>query len=158
MTQAPNHAWYKPIFYWLQETAACCYFGVDLGNGLNHNSLSRLADGTSYSSSDLPYFTPLLPFYLDKLFQVQLPFSILIFGQKFSKCNSSSLFSSDKSIPSPTSILQKNSKTILNSVSRKIIPISQNYSKSHFLSDLEKIPLFCLPISYSCRWSLSGIH
>ena len=45
--------------------AACWYFGVDLGNGLDHNSLSRLADGTPYFSSDLLYFTLLL--YLDKI-------------------------------------------------------------------------------------------
>ena len=29
---AANHAWYKPIFYSLNEMAACCYFGVGLGN------------------------------------------------------------------------------------------------------------------------------
>ena len=46
--------------------AACCYFGVDLGNGLEHNSLSRSADGTPYSSSDL--LTLLLPFTWTKLF------------------------------------------------------------------------------------------
>ena len=104
------------FFYWLHETAACCYSGVDLGKGLDHYSLSRFADGTPYSSSDLLYFTLLLPFYLDKLFQVQLPFSLCLFGQKFSKSNSSSLFSSDKKIQSPTSILQKYSKTISNPV------------------------------------------
>ena len=27
-----QHVWYKPIFYWLHEMAAYCYFGVDLGN------------------------------------------------------------------------------------------------------------------------------
>ena len=32
LAPADNHAWYKPIFYWLHEMAACCYFGVDLGN------------------------------------------------------------------------------------------------------------------------------
>ena len=116
LAPAVNHAWYKPIFPWLHEPAACCYFGVDLGNGLDHYSLSRLRDGTPYSSSDLLYFTLLLPFYLDKLFQVQLPFSLMLFGQKTSKSNSSSLFSSDRKILSPTSILQKYSQTILNSV------------------------------------------
>ena len=63
--------------YWLHETAACCYFGVLLGKGLDHNSLSRFADGTPYSSSDLLYFTLLLPFYFENLFLVQLPFSLL---------------------------------------------------------------------------------
>ena len=57
-----QHAWYKPIFYWLHEMAACCYFGVDLGNGLDHNFLSGLTDGTPHSSSDLLYFNLLLPF------------------------------------------------------------------------------------------------
>ena len=78
LAPAANHAWYKPIFYWLHETAACCYFGADLGSGLDHNSLSRLTDGTPRSSSDLLYFTLLPPFNLDKLFQVQLPFSLLL--------------------------------------------------------------------------------
>ena len=32
LAPAANHAWYKPIFYWLHEMAACCYFGVELGN------------------------------------------------------------------------------------------------------------------------------
>ena len=36
LAPAANHAWYKPIFYWLRETAACCYFGVDLGDRLDH--------------------------------------------------------------------------------------------------------------------------
>ena len=53
LAPAANHGWYKAIFYCLHETAACCYFGVDLGKGLDHYSLSRLTDGTPYSSSDL---------------------------------------------------------------------------------------------------------
>ena len=57
----------------------------------------------------------------------------------FSKSNFSSFFPSDKNILSPTSIPQKYSKFCL---SRKIISISQNYSKSPSLSDLGKIPLF----------------
>ena len=114
LAPAANHAWYKPIFYWLHETAACCYFGVDLGKGLYQYSFSRLTDGTPHSSSDLLYLTLLLPFYLDKFFPVQLPFSFLLFGPKFSKSNSSSLFSSDKNL-SPTSIPQNYSKTIPNS-------------------------------------------
>ena len=87
-----------------------------MGKGLDHYSLSRLTDGTPYSSSDLLYFTLFLPFYLDKLFQVQLPLSLLIFSRKFSKSKSSSLFSLDKNILSPTSILQKYSETISYSV------------------------------------------
>ena len=112
------HGCYKPFAYWLHETAACCYSGVDLGNGLDHNSLSRSADGTLHSSSDLPYLLlySSSPFYLDKIilsptpflpfsswtkiFQVQFLFSLLL----------------DKNLLSPTSILQNYSKTILNSV------------------------------------------
>ena len=91
----------QAFFYWLHETTACCYFGVDLGNGLNHNSLSRLLVGTPYSSSDLPYFTLLLPltwtnyyksnsfspfFFFDKIFPGLIPlFSSL--RTKFSKSN-----------------------------------------------------------------------
>ena len=56
-----QHAWYKPFFYWLHEMAACCYFGADLGNGLNHNFPSRLTDGTPHSSSHLLYFTVFSP-------------------------------------------------------------------------------------------------
>ena len=116
LAPAANHAWYKPIFYWLHETAACCDFGVDLRNGLDHYSLSRWTDGTPYSSSDLLYFNLLLHFYLDKLFQVQHPLSFLFFVQKFSKSNSSSLFFVEKLILSPTSILQKYPRTFSNSV------------------------------------------
>ena len=96
LAPAANHGWCKLFSYWLHETAVCSYFGVDLGKGLDHHSLSRLADGTPYSSSDLPYFTLLLAFYVDKLFQVQLLSPFRLFGQKFSKSNSSSLSSPDK--------------------------------------------------------------
>ena len=100
------------FFYWLHETASCCYFGFDLGNGLDRYSLSRLADGTPYSFSDLLYFTLLLPFYLGNLFQVQLPFSLLPFWTKKVQF----LFSSYKNILSLNSILQNYSKTFRNSV------------------------------------------
>ena len=83
-----QHAWYKPIFYWLHEMAACCYFGADLGDGLDHNFPCHLRDGTPHSSSDLLYSFP--PFYS--------------LGQNYSKSNSSSLFSSDKNIPSQNSL------------------------------------------------------
>ena len=146
------------FFYWLHETAACCYFGVDLGNGLDHYSLCRLADGTPYSSSDLLHFTLLLPFLLGQIILKPTPFLFLPFGQKLSKSNSSSLISSDKKILGPTPILQKCSKTIPNSVSRQFIPISQKNSKSHFLPDLEKFPLFWLLIACSCLRSLNGVH
>ena len=141
MAPAANHAWYKPFFYWWQEMAARCYFGVHLGKGLDHYSLSRLTDGTPYSSSDLPYFTLLLPVYLDKLFQVQLPFSLLFFGQKFSMSNFSSLFSLDNNNLSTTSFLQKYSKTISNSVSAAKSIRSRKNILNPISFDPEKFPL-----------------
>ena len=95
--------------------AACCYFGVDLGNGLDHYSLSRLADGTPYSSFELPYFILLL--YLDKIIlspkfsslakktSVQLPFN-----KKSSKTITNSVLAAKhfqfyKNILSPTFLL-----------------------------------------------------
>ena len=99
-----NHGWYKPVFYRWHEMTACCYFGVDLGNGLDHYSLSCLATGTPYSSSDWPYFTLLL--YLDQI----------ILRPKLS-----TLSPLDKeNILSPIPILQKYSKTISNCVLAKI--------------------------------------
>ena len=102
LASAANHAWYKPIFYWLHEMAACCFFGVDLRNGFDQYSFSRLADGTLYSSSDFLYFTlllhfllgliissptPFLPFaFLDKNFLSPIPL-LSSLGQKFSKSN-----------------------------------------------------------------------
>ena len=103
LAPAANHAWYKPISYWLHEMAACCYFGVDLGKGLDHNSPSRLTDGTPRSSSDLLYFTLLLPST----------------WTDYSKSNSLSLVL-DKTTLSPNSLPSflwtKYSKTIPNSV------------------------------------------
>ena len=70
----------------------------------------------------------LSPFCLfgQKFSQSKLLF-FLPFGQKHSKSNFTF-----------TKIFKDNSQFC---VSRKIIPIQQNYSKSHFLSDLEKFPL-----------------
>ena len=83
MTPVANHAWYTPIFYWLHEMAACCYFGADLGNRLDHYSLSRLTDGIPHSSSDLLYFTPLLPpIPLDKIILSPTPFLTVAFLDK----------------------------------------------------------------------------
>ena len=147
------------LFYWLHETAASCFSGVDLGKGLDHHSLSRSADGTPYSSSDLLYFTLPLPFYLDKFFRVQLPFLFLPFWTKIFYSNSCSLFSSVKNVLSPTSNLQKYSKTNPNSVlAAKSFQFRKKNCKSHFLPDLQKIPLFCLFISYSCLRSLHEVH
>ena len=134
MAPAANHGWYKPIFYLLHQMAACCCSGVDLGEGLEHYSFSRLTDGTPHSSSDLLYFTLLLPFTWTS-FSKSNPLSpFCLFGQKFSKSNFFSLFSLDKNILSPTPIPQKYSKTIP-------FPEFAKNSKSNFLSDLEKFPL-----------------
>ena len=79
-----NHAWHKPIFYWLH---ACCYLGVDLGKRLYHYFLSRLTDGTPHSFSDLLYFTPLLPFtwtiYFKSNFLSRFDFGHKIFRLQF---------------------------------------------------------------------------
>ena len=56
------------------------------------------------------------PSYLNKLFQVQLPFSLSLFRTNISESNFFSLFSLDKNFLSPTSLPQKNSTTIPNSV------------------------------------------
>ena len=128
MAPAANHAWYKSFFLWLHETAACCYFGVDLRKGLDEYSLSFLLDGTPHSSSGLLYFIPLLPpILLNKIILSPIPF--LRFGQKFSESNFSSFFYSDKNILSPASFSQNHSKTIPNAVfaaksfdSRKNLP------------------------------------
>ena len=123
--------------------AACCYFGADLGNGLDHNFPSRLTDGTPHSSSDLLYFTLLLPFTgtnYSKSNSLSPSYSL---GQNCSKSNSSSLFSSDKISLSQNSLFsllfldEKNSSPTLN---------PQKYSKSHFPSDL-KNSLFSLTYS-----------
>ena len=142
MAPAANHAWYKPIFYWLHETAACCYFGVDLGNGLDHYSLSCLTDGIPYFSSDLLYFTLLLPFTWTNYSKSNSLSSFCLSGQKFSKSKFffSPLFRQkySKSNFNSAKIFKDNFKCCL---SRKINSISQNYSKSHLLCDLEKFPL-----------------
>ena len=54
------------MFYWLHEMAACCYFGVDLRNGLDYNFPSRLRDGTLTCS---PYF----PLYFTSFFTLTCP-------------------------------------------------------------------------------------
>ena len=121
--------------------AACCYFAADLGKKHDRYSLSRLKDGTPYFSPDLLYFTFPFLFYLDKLFQVQLPFYLLFSGQKFSKSNSSSLFSSDKNTLSPISIPQNYSKSIPVSVLTAKSIRSQETIPSPFFSESGKLPL-----------------
>ena len=152
------------FFYRLHETAACCYFGVDLGKGLDHYSLSRLADGTPHSFSDLLYYTLLLPFYLDNPFLVQLLFYFLLFGQTFSESNSSSLFSSRRNILRPTSFLQKWSKTIPNSVlTAKSIQSHKNILSTSFLLTYKNSPFLLhffilLPLqSKQCPLTLASV-
>ena len=99
LAPAANHAWHKPIFYWWHEMAACCYFGVDLRNGPDHNSLSRFNGRDSLL-----------------LFLLALLSSSSLLGQNNSKPKTLSLSFLNKLILSPTSILQKYSKTIPNSV------------------------------------------
>ena len=106
LAPAANHAWYKPIFCWLHATAACCFFGDNLGKKLDHYSLSRLTDGTPHSSSESLYFTLLLPFTWTKNSMSSSLSPACLFGPKLSKSNFSSLFSSVKSILSPTPISQ----------------------------------------------------
>ena len=119
-----QHAWYKPIFYWLHEMAACCYFGADLRNQFDYNFPSRLTDGTTHSSSDLLYSSLLLPFSWTNYSQSNSLSPFYSFGQNYSKSKLPRLFAlpGQKNL-SPTPNLQKN-------------------SKSHFPPDLEKFPLF----------------
>ena len=131
MAPAANHAWYKRIFYWLHEMAACCYSRVDLGKRLDQYSLSRLTDGIPYSSSDLLYFTLLLPFTW-KNYSKSNSLSLLLVWQKKLSPNFSSLFSSDKSSLSSTSILQKDSKTIPNS----LLAAESSQSRKNILSPI----------------------
>ena len=120
----------------------------------DHYSLLRLTNGNFHSSSDLLYFTLALTFTWTNYFKSQSLSPFCFFGQKFSKSHFPSLFSSDKNTPSPTSIPQKHSKTFQNSV----FPNLQTYSKSHFLSNLEKFPSLCVYFLNSCRRSPNSVH
>ena len=131
---AANHGWYKPFLYWLHEITACCYFGVNLGKGLDHCSFFRLTDGTPHSSSDLIYFNHLLPFTWTNYSKSNSFSPLFAFSDKtFQSPNFSPLLSSDKNILSPTSILQKYSKTIPNSVlAAKSFQFYKNYPSPIF--------------------------
>ena len=78
--------------------------------------ISRLTYGTPYSSSDLLYFTLLLPFTWTNYFKSNSLSPFRFLGQKYSKSNFHS-----------TKIFWDNSKFCL---SRKIIPILQKNSKT----------------------------
>ena len=82
-----------------------------------------------------------------------LSFSLLL-GQFISSPTPFLLFFRDRIILSPISLPY--SLPGLKILSP--IPNSQKYSKSNFLSDVEKISPLCSPISYSCRWSLNSVH
>ena len=118
--------------------AACCYFGVDLRTQLDHNFRSRLTDGTPYSSSDLLSSSFSQPFAWPN-YSKSNSFSLFhSLGQNYSKSNSSSPFSSDKYILSQSSFFSFfPGLTFLSPT-----PHLQNHSKSNFLCDLEKLPLF----------------
>ena len=83
LAAAANHARRKPIFHWLHEMAACCSFGVDPGKGHDDYSLSRLTDGTPHSSSDLLYFTHLIPFTWTNCSKSNSFSPFCFFGQNF---------------------------------------------------------------------------
>ena len=114
-----QNAWYKPSFYLFREMAACCYFGVDLGNWLDHNFPSRLTDGTLHRPSDLLYFSSFLPFtLLDNFFSKSFSSSLSPSDKVILSQNSlSTLLFLDKKVLSPTPSPQKNSWTISFSVS-----------------------------------------
>ena len=113
-----KYAWYKPIFYYLHEMAAFCYLRADLGSGLDHNFPSRLTDEILQSSSDLLYFTLLLPLTWTKYSKFSNFSPSHSLGQIYSKSNSSSLFTSDKII------LRKNSFSSLLFLDKKFpVPI-----------------------------------
>ena len=159
MAFAANHAWYKPILFWLNEAAACCYFGVDLGKELFLYSFSCLTDGIPHSSSDSLYFTLLLPFTSTNSSKSNSLSPFCLFGQKFSK--SKVLFFllfGQKYSRSNSNFTKHFSVNFILCLSRKILPILQIYSKSHFLSDLEKFPSSRVHLPYSCRRSLNSGH
>ena len=81
-----------------------------------------------------------------------LLFFSLLLGQNYSKSNSlSPFYLFGKNFLSPIPLLFFLDKNFLSP-----IPILQKYSKSHSFLDLEKFPLPCLPIAYSCHRSLNG--
>ena len=125
--------------FFFHEKAACCYIGVNLGNGLDHNFLSHLTDGTPRSSSDLLYFTLLGPFTRTNYSKSNSLSPSYSLGQKHSMPDSSSFFSSDKLFLSQNALF---SLLFLDENILSPTPNPQEYSKSHFPSDLQKFPLF----------------
>ena len=146
--------------------AACCYFGVNLRSQLDRNFLSSLTDGTLHSCFDLVFSSPfelfkiiLRPnsfsrFYLDKfVLNSVLPFSPL--GQTILS-------------PTPFPSLPLRIKEFYVyifcslcsfwTINSSPTPIPEKCSKSIFLSDSEKFPLFCLLFTYTCHWILNGVH
>ena len=82
-------AWYEPISYWFHDKAACSFSGVNLRNQLDHMFLSRLTDGTAYSSWPA-FLLSCSPRYSvsGRLFGVQFSSSLLsLFGQSSSLTN-----------------------------------------------------------------------
>ena len=141
-----QHAWYKPFFYLFHEMAACCYFGVDLGNWLDHNFPSRLTDGTLHRPSDLLYFSFFLPFtLLDKIFS-KSNFSSFLFAQNISMSKIPLHFAlpGQKSSKSNSKSTKKFLDNFILCLSRKSLPIVQKNSQPLFFW-LRKIPFFAYP-------------
>ena len=91
------HAWYKLISYWLHEKEACCSFGVDLWEQLDHIFLSYPTEGIPYSSSDLLSFSRLPSTWTNYSTSNWFP-PFYLHEKNYSKSKSSSLFASDKII------------------------------------------------------------
>ena len=96
------------FFYWLDDLAACCFFGADLANGLDHNFPSRLTNGTPDSSSDLLCSSVHLRFTRTNYSKSNSLSPFYSLGQIDSKSSFSSLFTPDKNVliqNSPFSLL-----------------------------------------------------
>ena len=140
-------------FYWLHEIAACCYFGTDLGNGLDHNSPSRLKDGKPHSSSYLLYFTLLLPLIWTIYSKSNFLSVFCSRGQNYSQSNSCFLFFfGQNSSMSEFFLLLAFPET-----KKFQLQIYKNILSPIIFLSLKNF-LFCLPISSSCRWRLNSVH
>ena len=153
--------------------AACCYFGVDLRNQRDHNFLSRLTDGTPHSSSDLIYFSLLLPFIWTNYSKYNSLSHFYSRRQNYSESNSSSFFPLDKislrrnflfcllfldkKTLSPTPNPQKYPNTNSLSVSANSFQSYKNtLSPTFFL--IYEISCFLLNYSISSHWSLNSVY
>ena len=155
MDLAANHGRYKPFSIGCMKR----HHNVILGSIWERDSIIILfpAQRTGLLTLLLTYFT-LLSFSLftwTNFFKSNSLSSFCIIGQKFSKSNSSPLFSSDKNILSPTSILQKYSKTVPNFVSAvKSLQFYKNIlSPIFFLTEknFHFLPMISLLLPPECK-------